>query len=90
MGVKLSAELQARIEMKVLSGDYSSAEEVMSKALALLDDREEKLAWLRREIDKGLASLERGEHSTRSIEEIIADARARHQAQARKRTRKRA
>lgn len=90
MAITLSPELQARIELMVLSGDYASADDVLTKALALLEDREEKLRWLQQELDKGLASLERGDYSTRSIEEIIADARARHQARAPRRTRKRA
>jgi putative addiction module CopG family antidote len=90
MGVTLDPALLAQIELKVLSGHYTSADEVVRKALALLDDREAKLRWLQAEIDKGVASLERGEYSTRSIEEIIVDARARHQARARQRTRKRA
>ena len=90
MGIRLNPKLQARIESKVSSGEYSSADEVVRKALALLDDREEKIAWLQREIDKGLRSAERHELSTRSMEEIIADARARFKASVRGRTRKRA
>jgi putative addiction module CopG family antidote len=90
MGVTIDKKLLDRIEMKVLSGDYASASDVVRKALALLDDREAKLRWLQGELDKGLASVERGDISTRSIEEIIADARSRHQAQVRRRSRKRA
>jgi len=85
MAVTLSKELQARIEAMVMGGDYTSAEEMLSKALTLLEDREEKLRWLQNELDKGLKSLEDSDYSTRSIDEILADARARYQ-----RTRKRA
>jgi len=77
MGVTLTPEQQARIELKVLSGEYTSAEEVLDKALALLDDREEKLAWLRRELQVGVDQLDRREYSDRPIEEIIAEARRR-------------
>jgi hypothetical protein len=52
------------------------------------NDREAKLRWLQAELEKGAASLDRGEYSTRSIEEIIADARSRHRAEAPRRVRK--
>jgi putative addiction module CopG family antidote len=79
MAVTLSPELQARIEAIALGGDYGSAEEVLDMALTLLEDREEKLRWLQHELDKGLKSLEESDYSTRSIDEILADARARYQ-----------
>lgn len=65
MNVSLTPELEQLIAQKVESGRYTSASEVIREALRLLEEqdqlRQERLAAVRREIDEGLAQLERGE-----------------------------
>ncbi len=65
MNVSLTPELEDLIAQKVQSGRYTSASEVIREALRLLEEqdqlRQERLAAVRREIDEGLAQLERGE-----------------------------
>jgi len=64
MNVSLTAELQNFVQTKVKSGRYNSASEVVREALRLLEDHEkaraaqlEKFRW---ELDRRLASLDRG------------------------------
>jgi antitoxin ParD1/3/4 len=75
LNVSLTDELAEYIEREVSGGDYVSASEVVRDALrAMRHDREKeeaKLRLLRAEIDKGLAAAERGEYSTRSIDDIV-------------------
>lgn len=65
MNVSLTPELEDLIAQKVQSGRYTSASEVIREALRLLEEqdrlRQERLAAVRREIDEGLAQLDRGE-----------------------------
>ncbi len=59
----LSPELEATIAAKVASGRYGSGREVLAEALSALDEREErerKLAELRREIQLGVDDVEAG------------------------------
>jgi antitoxin ParD1/3/4 len=75
LNVSLTDELAEYIEREVSGGGYVSASEVVRDALrAMRHDREKeeaKLRLLRAEIDKGLAAAERGEYSTRSIDDIV-------------------
>ena len=59
MSSSLPPDLETFIQHEVASGNYPSPEEVISDGLRLL--RERKLYELRRDIDAGLAQLERGE-----------------------------
>ena len=65
MNVSLSPELQTYVLAKVKAGRYSSASEVVREALRLLQDHENaraaELAGFRSEVDRRLASLDRGE-----------------------------
>lgn len=65
MNVHLTAELEALVRNKVKSGRYNSASEVVREALRLFEQREKirrlQVRELRRKIDQGWASLERGE-----------------------------
>jgi antitoxin ParD1/3/4 len=65
MNVSLTPELEDFVQAKVKSGRYNSASEVIREALRLLDDhdraRAAQLEDFRGEIDRRLASLERGE-----------------------------
>ncbi|WP_420125204.1 ribbon-helix-helix domain-containing protein [Longimicrobium sp.] len=65
MPVSFSPELERRIAEKIESGEYDSAEDVVTDALDALSDRTEeeeaKLRSLRADIDIGIAEMERGE-----------------------------
>jgi antitoxin ParD1/3/4 len=65
MNVSLTPELEDLIAQKVQSGRYTSASEVIREALRLLEEqdqlRQQRLDAIRREIDEGLAQLDRGE-----------------------------
>jgi antitoxin ParD1/3/4 len=65
MNVSLTPELEDFIQAKVKSGRYNSASEVIREALRLLDDQDKtraaQLEEFRAEVDRRLASLDRGE-----------------------------
>lgn len=65
MNVSLTPELERYIEEKISSGRYRSASEVVRESVRLMQQIEEergvRLAALRREVDIGLAELDRGE-----------------------------
>ena len=65
MNVSLTPELERLVEEKVSSGQYKSASEVVRDALRLLSQRDEahlaRLEALRREVDIGIAEIDRGE-----------------------------
>ena len=63
MNVKLTPLLEKLVKDKVESGLYSSAEEVLSEALRLLELRDKKLAALREDVRIGVEQLERGEYT---------------------------
>ena len=58
MNVSLTPELEKYINDKVASGRYASASEVVREALRVHEEREQKLASLRADIEEGLRSLE--------------------------------
>jgi len=64
MNVSLTPELEQVIDLKVQSGKYSSASEVVREGLRLLQQRDDiheaKLNALRAEIQKGTDDLEAG------------------------------
>jgi antitoxin ParD1/3/4 len=65
MNVHLTPELEKLVQNKVKTGRHNSASEVVREALRLMEERDTirpaQLAELRRRIDAGLASLDRGE-----------------------------
>ncbi len=65
MNVSLSPELEHLIEEKVKTGMYNSASEVIRAGLRLLQEQDElrqiRLQELKREVQKGLDQIERGE-----------------------------
>ena len=65
MNVSLTPELENFVHTKVTDGRYASASEVVREALRLLEDREQaraaQLEEFRSEVDRRLASLDRGE-----------------------------
>lgn len=65
LNVSLTPELEELVADRVHSGRYLSASEVVREGLRLLEERDrqrdESLAVVRRKIEEGLASLDRGE-----------------------------
>ena len=65
MNVHLTPQLETLVQNKVKTGRYNSASEVVREALRLFEDRERirelQIQELRKKINKGWASLERGE-----------------------------
>lgn len=64
MNISLTPELERLVEEKVRSGRYASASEVIREGLRLLEEQEElkqqRLAEVRRKIDRGIEQLDRG------------------------------
>lgn len=60
MNILLDSGLEQFVLQNVESGSYTSAAEVISTALRLLQKQDEKLAALRAEIKKGVDDLEAG------------------------------
>jgi antitoxin ParD1/3/4 len=65
MNVRLTPELETLVQTKVKTGRYNSASEVVREALRLFEERERirelQVRELRKRINEGWASLERGE-----------------------------
>ena len=65
MNVNLTPELEKLVHTKLKTGRYNSASEVVREALRLLEDHDKvrvaQLAGFRQEMDRRLASLDRGE-----------------------------
>ena len=65
MNVSLTPELEQFIDVKVGSGRYNSASEVVREALRLLEERDQarnaQIAAFNSELNRRLASLDRGE-----------------------------
>jgi antitoxin ParD1/3/4 len=86
MNVSLTPELERFVQEKVRSGRYTSASEVVREALRLLEEHERvrtaQLLEFREEIDRRLATLDRGE----GIDGTTALAQLRQRSQARRQT----
>jgi len=65
MNVHLTPELETLVQNKVKTGRYNSANEVVREALRLFEERDHirqlQIEELRKKINEGWASLERGE-----------------------------
>jgi len=65
MNVSLTPELESFVNTKVQSGRYTSASEVIREALRLLEEQEQaraaRLAAFQQELDRRLATSDRGE-----------------------------
>jgi antitoxin ParD1/3/4 len=79
MNISLTKELEAMVQEKVRSGLYASTSEVIRDALRALQereqDREARLAALRKDIAIGLDQAAHGEVGPLDIEATIAKAR---------------
>lgn len=74
MNISLPAEMVAFVEQEATEGGYASSSEVVREALRLFRHEraleQERLAILRREIDRGLDQAAAGRVSKRSVMEI--------------------
>lgn len=83
MALKIPAEFERAVLQRVNSGQYESADAVFSACLELLQreehDYDAKLAWLQRELDIGIADIERGDviEGERAVAEALAEYRQR-------------
>lgn len=69
--INLTGELAAFVEDRVARGYSDSAAEAVAEGLRLLrEEQGRKLAALKAAIDEGVADIEAGRISTRSIREI--------------------
>ena len=78
MSIELTPEQQAIIQSRVEAGFYDSPTSMIDKAIAVLEEQEERLArqreFFEREIKPALDSLDRGEGTRLNMDEIIAEA----------------
>ena len=63
MNVSLTPRLEELVKQKVGSGLYGSSSEVIREALRLLEERDRRLASLRRDIAVGIEQIEGGEYA---------------------------
>ena len=79
MNVSLKPDLEKFIAEKVKGGIYADASDMVNEALEVLRDQEEFApeheAYLRREVQRGIEQLDRGEHADFDAEKIIAEER---------------
>lgn len=79
MNVSLTPELEKIVALKVESGMYNSASEVVREGIRLLQQRDEmremKLAALRRDIEEGVKASEEGR--VRNGSEVMAGIKGR-------------
>ncbi|MCI0438059.1 MAG: type II toxin-antitoxin system ParD family antitoxin, partial [Chloroflexi bacterium] len=65
MSISISEQNQEHIKRKIESGQYTTPDEVIAKALALLDEQDEQLAQeldeLRAKVRAGLEQADRGQ-----------------------------
>ncbi|MEH2456736.1 type II toxin-antitoxin system ParD family antitoxin [Nostoc sp.] len=65
MNITLKSEIEQFIQAQIATGRYANAEEVISKALKLLEERDKEYQeWVeetRQKVDVAIAELERGE-----------------------------
>jgi antitoxin ParD1/3/4 len=78
MTVSLSPELQQFLEEQVRAGKFDSPDAAVAEAVRQMKEREEKLAWLRAEIQKGIDNIEHGRVSEWNVEELKAELRQKY------------
>ena len=72
MNISVTDKMRAWVEIKVADGDYATASDCLRDLIRMRMEREQKLAALRLEIQKGVDSGP----SDKSWQEVIAEARA--------------
>ena len=61
MLASIPSDLEAFIQAEVASGKYASADEAVSEAVRLLQERERQQKGLRADIEIGMSAFDRGE-----------------------------
>lgn len=61
MDVPLTPELEQLVKKEIASGHYASSTDVVREALQLLEERDQKLEALRKDIAGGIEQADRGE-----------------------------
>lgn len=84
MEITLEPEIEAIIRRKISSGEYESANQIISKSVKLLEqwelrNRTEKKNLIEA-VQLGLDQANRGEFSTLTMTEVKKEARRRHEA----------
>ena len=91
MNISLTPELEQLVNDKVKSGMYQTASEVIREGLRLLNDRDQRLSSLRRDIHAGFDAVERGEYTdfdASNIQELGKRVKARGQKRLKEEQRK--
>jgi len=70
MEITLDPELRAFIEASVAAGEYATPSDALNAAVTELRRRDEYRAYVRQALAEGIASLERGEGTTFTIQEL--------------------
>jgi antitoxin ParD1/3/4 len=76
MNISLPDRLKKWVEDQVATGDFGNASDYVRSLIRRDQERAKAVAWLQREIDKGIASGV----SERSVDEIFEEARKRGRA----------
>ncbi len=84
MNVSLTKTLEKYVQKLVKKGEYSTASEVVREALRMKIEYDRKLAWMRKEVQKGADQLDRGLGLEYDGEEIKRIGRQRQRLLARK------
>ena len=80
MNISLTPELEQLVRDKVKTGLYQTASEVIREGLRLLNERDQRLQALRRDVRAGFEAVERGdftEYDESSIRELSNRVQAR-------------
>jgi putative addiction module CopG family antidote len=72
MTITLKPDLKKFVDKQVRLGRFKSPDAAVAHALKRLRDDEQKIAWLRKEIQKGINSLDRGEGTPWDVDEAKA------------------
>ena len=80
MNITLSEELQKRIQWKVDAGIYPSADEVVERALDLLDEYDVEIAKIQDLVQEGMDDLAEGRYTTyteETLDDLVEDVKRR-------------
>lgn len=84
MDISISEHLQEHINQKIQSGKYRSSDEVLEKALALLDEHDEgldrELADVHAKVQEGIEALQNGdytEYTSETLHQLFNDVKQR-------------
>jgi Arc/MetJ-type ribon-helix-helix transcriptional regulator len=72
MNIMVNGKRQKYLPRKVRSGQFKSPSDVVNFALDQLQKDEKDLAWLKRELQKGIDEMDRGESAVWNVEETKA------------------